>query len=460
MDETIQLNVQQENALRLICNEHASVFVTGSAGTGKSVLLRKVVATLPNVAVIAPTGIAAINVGGRTMHSFFGLGIAAKTVQQLVSISSSKRPLKSALQKIQTIVIDEISMVTPKLFVVADLICRACRGKHTLPFGGIQIVCFGDFAQLPPVITTADAEDNLQDNLLQQWLLTPPDAKFVFDTRSWTETIGSRGIMLTQSMRQTTTDPRFFEALESIRRGHLTPEANQLLSSRVIPLPWSDGIEPTHLVPLRAQAASINESRLAELPGDEFYLNAKIAVHGSGWRAKNARNDISASDTLERYSRFPFRLNLKVGAQVMLLVNKADCGLSNGSRGVVTSIIPSSTLPDVISLVIVQFESTTIAIDVDRDEVDLGRSSEASSSHRDTIVVDQIPLQLAWAATIHKAQGLTLDRASISLSDAFAPGQAYVALSRVRNLESLVLLETIPEHVVFCDDRVSSFYNF
>ncbi|KAH8859754.1 ATP-dependent DNA helicase PIF1 [Schistosoma japonicum] len=424
-----------------------NVFCTGGAGTGKSQLIRRVVGLLPPeyTAVTASTGTAANLINGLTIHAFSGLGSLLESNLRmdkdnfLAWINLLRTRLKfrpdivARWQKLRHLVIDEISMLSNRLFTRLELLATECRhsmnrNSEHQAFGGIQLVVFGDFFQLPPVVHLSESNN-----------------KFAFQSSSWVK-CHFRVIELTHSWRQFD-DPKLAHLLSVIREGQCPEWAVKILRSRLVSELDNDQDKSkamaTRLCTHRADADAWNQRKLDELPG-----SCKT------YRSQDKGVEKGNSITLDSACPAPSVLNLKIGAQVMLLRNlDTSRGLVNGARGVVEKINIDTGLPEVrfyssksngssnSILHVVQIEKWTIR----------GVNAEEIASRR------QLPLTLAWAISIHKSQGITLDDAELALSKVFECGQAYVALSRCRNLNGLRLLDWRPE-VIRADPNVIKFY--
>eukprot|EP00071_Canis_lupus_P034707 XP_022268264.1 ATP-dependent DNA helicase PIF1 isoform X2 [Canis lupus familiaris] len=388
-----QLSEEQAAVLRVVLKGQ-SVFFTGSAGT---------VAT-------ASTGVAACHIGGTTLHAFAGIGSGQAPLAQCVALA--QRPaVKQGWLNCQRLVIDEISMVEADLFDKLEAVARTVRQQNK-PFGGIQLIICGDFLQLPPVTKGSQ----------------PP--KFCFQAKSWKRCVPVT-LELTEVWRQA--DQTFISLLQAVRLGRCSDEVTRQLQATASHKVGRDGIVATRLCTHQDDVALTNEKRLQELPGE---------VHSF----KAMDSDPKQARTLDAQCPVSQILQLKLGAQVMLVKNLAvSRGLVNGARGVVVGFETEGRgLPQVRFLC-----GVTKVIHADRWTVQATGGQLLSRR--------QLPLQLAWAISIHKSQGMSLDCVEISLGRVFASGQAYVALSRARSLEGLRVLDFDPM-VVRCDPRVLSFY--
>lgn len=397
------LNERQQLVMEAV-RQGQSVFYTGCAGTGKSYLLRSLVDMLPKKTtwVTAMTGIAALNVGGRTLHSQAGIGLARKTAASLVRDMKPQKRL--AWRQCTTLIIDEVSMLSRELFEKLDEIARTIRGG-VRPFGGIQLVLTGDFFQLPPVSQETEG----------------PSTEFCFQSPLWATAVPVH-IELTHVFRQT--DLAFVALLQEVRRGVLSASTVGQITSLARPLPASNGVLATRLFPMNAQVDLINEQKLSEIQGQSYL-----------YEAEDYAKDTEYTVLLERNCLAPKNLCLKEGAQVMLLKNLGDNKHVNGSRGVVVGFNKESKMPRVRFLTgsVLEMEPAVWSYETRDGELLVTRT--------------QLPLRLAWAVTVHKSQGLTIDLLEVDLEGTFADGQAYVALSRARSMEGLRVLNFHPSQV-------------
>jgi len=400
-----------------------SVFVTGRAGTGKSTLLTHFrETTQKNVAVLAPTGVAAINVRGETIHAFFGFkpDITVDTVKKL---SPAKR---AAYQKIDTIIIDEVSMVRADLL---DAVARflALNGKTPdRPFGGTQMVLFGDLYQLPPVVSRTE-QIIFQEHYDSPYFFSA----HAFESLDWTS------VELTHVFRQT--DDRFLDILNRVRNETVLPEDLAALNARV-----QEKIDLDHLTDYvfltttNEQVRVINQERLDRLP--ERAQTFEAVVDGNFGK-----------------SAFPTEtsLSLKVGARVMLMNNDSAGRWVNGTMGQIKKIHSKDdllvvTLPDGREEEVTPHTWEMFHFEWNRDSGRLHPSIIGTFT--------QFPVRLAWAITIHKSQGLTFDRAVIDLArGTFSHGQLYVALSRLRTLDGLILTRPVKKAHILLDHRIQQF---
>jgi ATP-dependent DNA helicase PIF1 len=382
-----------------------SVFYTGCAGTGKSYLLKAIVSSLPpgTTWVTATTGVAALNIRGRTIHSRAGIGLGRKSAQALVRDMNSSH--RSAWRSCTTLIIDEISMLSRELFEKLDEIARTIRNS-TQPFGGIQLVLSGDFYQLAPVSKESEGAASRQ---------------FCFESPLWSRAVPVC-IELTHIYRQT--DEALVKLLKEVRNGQLSASSIETLKGLERPLPVREGVTATRLFSTNTQVDVINDNNLNQIEGEAVVYTAEDETVTSEGAAQ-----------LERQCIAPPRLTLKKGAQVMFLRNLGDNVHVNGSRGVVVGFHPVTKIPQV------RFLNGTL--------LDIEPHVWVYESHTGECIAarKQIPLRLAWAITVHKSQGLTIDHLEVDLQGTFATGQAYVALSRARSLSGLRVLHFHPRYI-------------
>lgn len=424
----MELNEGQQIALKLI-EDRNNVFLTGQAGVGKSELIKKIIEIYigrgKTVGVTALTGIAAVNIKGVTLHRWAGIGLGTGTPADLLKKVRRKPKAKSNWLNSSLLIIDEISMMSPDLFVKIEFIARGIR-KINAPFGGLQLLFCGDFCQLGPVSIDA----------------------FCFESPVW-KSCCFRVAHLTENMRQN--DPSFQRILGQIRMGHVSQEARELLNARVGAKVGTDEIKPTVLYPNRASADELNNKRLKAIPSENNPVHEFSSGDFITGNTKALDPDVEKDyyGLLDKSCQAKKTLRLKVGAQVMLIHNlDIECGLVNGSRGVVKSfhhISETETRPIVKFLNGMEILISHVTWDVDiADDIVVSRS--------------QLPLILAFGATIHKCQGMTLDCVEVSLGDSiFTAGQFYTALSRVRSLGGLSIIDLNFDKVL-CDPKARAFY--
>jgi ATP-dependent DNA helicase PIF1 len=389
-----------------------NTFLTGPAGSGKSHNVRDYLKRQPDTQVVASTGVAALNVGGMTVHRWSGMLLGPAKGQDFerffAQLTRDPKPsVRAAFNRVRRckrLVIDEISMLSGSAFDYLDFHCRKIR-ENRRPFGGIQVIGTGDFLQLPPVRT----------NPTQSY-------DWAFDSSAWSAA-GFKTVELRRIMRQD--EPDFVAALAKFRRGEIDSLTEQLLRPRITTFPARD---ITRLFTHNSMVDRWNDFCLGELPGPESVREAET------WGPQHQ------IDFLEKNLLTPKVLRLKQGAKVMFTVNRPDDGFVNGQTGEVVSIG--------ITSVVVCTEGRELEVSPYRWRYD--------SNDPGTAWFEQLPLRLANALTIHKAQGLTLDSAFIDIRAAREPGQAYVALSRVRTLAGLHLKDW--PRGVFVSQRALDFH--
>ena len=401
------------SAVDFVRNDEGHLFVTGRAGTGKSTLLRSLRDHIVDEAVVlAPTGLAAVNVGGQTIHSFFGFP------PRLIRSDDIKRSRNGrVMRKLKLIIIDEVSMVRADLMWAIDQSLRVNRGRPREAFGGVRLLLFGDLHQLPPVVQ-GDVAEHLESEF---------GGPFFFQVPSLDEGAGVSLLELEQVYRQS--EEAFLYVLNRIRDGDATEEDLEVLNERTHPIrTLGEGDPYVILTPTNAAAQRINMAYLDALSTTERRYEAGI----TGEYADSA-HPTDAS------------LLLKEGAKVILLRNDADRRWVNGS------IARVARLDD--KRVWIELEGKTHEIEPVSWEARRYAFDQASEKIVENITgtFRQFPLRLAWALTIHKSQGLTLDKVYIDLGrGTFAHGQAYVALSRCRTLEGLALARPLrPSDILF-----------
>ena len=385
--------MKQELALEIMLDGR-SVLLTGSAGAGKTYILNQFIklarADGKHVSVTATTGLAATHLGGTTIHSWSGIGISDDLEPNFSeNISKTRREI---IEKTDVLIIDEISMLHDFRLDMVDQVCRVIR-KRDEPFGGIQVIMSGDFFQLPPI--------NCGDSRA---------GGFVVNSNVWAE-LDPVICYLEEQHRQE--DGELLNILNAMRAGELRRAHAEVLLSRVGVEPESDELM-TELHTVNVDVDRINDEKLDLIEGDEIIYTQTTT---------GSKNYI---ESLQRSVLAPATLRLKMGALVMAVKNSADHKYVNGSLGTVVDFEPLSDYP------VVEFKNgKTVSMEPDTWELRDGDKKRAS--------ISQIPLRLAWAITVHKSQGMTLDAARIDLRKAFVEGMGYVALSRVKSLDNLFL---------------------
>lgn len=430
----IETNPESELAKSFILETNKSVFLTGKAGTGKTTLLKEILEkTDKNYIVAAPTGVAAINAGGMTLHSLFLLPLKSflpirygnKEMNlfcdyaQLVKHQKFNRQKLDLLLELELLIIDEISMVRADIFDALDSTLRRVR-KNQLPFGGVQLLVIGDLYQLAPVVRR-----DVQFGLSQYY-----KSPYFFDSLTWPK-MDAVTVELDKVYRQA--DETFVSMLNTIRDGHKDEAVIEKLNSNYNPNPsYSNTITlTTH----NRKADKINTTELEKLDTEGKTLNAKV----TGKFPENAYPT-------------PEEIFLKVGAQVMFIRNHAEELYFNGKIGVITKFTENTLTvkgDDGISIIVEPIEWKNSKYTVEDESGKIVKQDIGSFL--------QYPLRLAWAVTVHKSQGLTFDKVILDLESTFASGQLYVALSRCRSLPGLTLSSKINISSVKVDTRVKNF---
>lgn len=415
-----------------------SFFLTGKAGTGKTTLLKKILgATTKNTIVVAPTGVAAINAGGVTIHSMFGLPLTSFIPNNDfvdLNIANNRSSLKKHLryrkekrkliQELDLLIIDEISMVRADLLDAIDFVLQEIRHNREA-FGGLQVIFIGDLYQLPPVVKEHSW------NILREYY----DSPFFFDSYAW-KNANAFTIELEHIYRQQ--DEHFIGILNQVRHGEIEDEDLAMLNENYSPSTPAYNQDYITLCTHNYQADQINKAELDKLPSAALKFSAKI----EGTFNENA---------------YPAEqeISLKVGAQIMFIRNDAEDQMYyNGKLATVEQIdsayIKVSFLEngELYTLKEETWENINYTLDKETNEV----KQEKMGSYT------QYPIRLAWAITIHKSQGLTFKKAIIDLGKSFVAGQAYVALSRCTDLEGLILKSKITPKNIFIDERIINFH--
>ena len=428
-------------AVRFINSTCAHIFLTGKAGTGKTTFLKNLGArTHKSFVVVAPTGIAALNAGGVTIHSQFLLPLGSFIPGRNLPFGAGengnfyttdtltrRQPLNSArkqvLRSIELLVIDEVSMLRADLLDAIDARLRAARGNYREPFGGVQLLLIGDLYQLPPVVKGNEAE------ILKEYYPSP----WFYESRALREA-GFVYIELDKIYRQQDAD--FIRLLNNLRNNALTQEDIDLLNAHVRD-PNDDLSDVITLTTHNFKADSMNREALKRLESKSHIFEA--TVNG---------------EFPEHIYPVQYKLELKEGAQIMFVRNDSEGqAYYNGKLATVKRISGDSVE------VVMADSGETFELKKERWENKRDAIDQDSQDLQEEVIgsFEQYPVRLAWAITVHKSQGLTFDRAVIDVRQAFADGQVYVALSRLRSLDGLILLEPVPPSVISTDRSVVSF---
>ena len=430
--------------IKFINQTNRSVFLTGKAGTGKTTLLREIInSTHKNTVVVAPTGIAALNAGGVTIHSMFQLPFGGfipdvkaeafrdnlkfetpNTLRRNFKMSGQK---KAVISNMELLIIDEVSMLRSDLLDAIDCVMQSVR-KKKLPFGGVQVLFIGDLLQLPPVVRD------------DEWRILRPyyQGKFFFHSKV-VEQNPPLYIELSKIFRQT--DTAFIAVLNNLRNNTISQADVQTLNAYVKPnfdLKANKGY--ITLTTHNAKADDMNAKALADLEGKLMNFRAEVVA-----------------DFPDKIFPIEANLQLKVGAQIMFIKNDAspEKNYFNGKMGLIKSLSENEIL--------VHFVEENKTIEVEKNEwQNIRYTVNADTKEIEEEILGSFvhyPIKLAWAITVHKSQGLTFDKAALDVSQVFMPGQAYVALSRLRSLEGLVLLSPIQMNGISNDQDVMAYAN-
>jgi hypothetical protein len=418
-------NVEQQKAFDLVAKTNTCLFITGKAGTGKTTFIKRIQEEInKNFLVLAPTGIAAIAVGGQTMHSFFGFPMQTIGPHTEISLSNEKYQI---LKETDTIIVDEASMVRSDMVDGMDR-CLRMVFKTNMPFGGKQIIFVGDLFQLPPVVKEGSADAEMLHDLYGAGLPFFYKA-FVLKRMNLPK------IEFQKVYRQS--DEDFLNILNKMRNGEVTNEDLAVLNEHVKKEADSDDYSVT-LTSFNYMAEKINDEKLNAIEEEEFCYQAEI------------HDDFKKND-----APVPEFLKLKVGAQVIFCRNYPQAGYMNGTIGRVSKLDEEH--------IFVTLENG-VEINVSKVNWENLQSKYNSQTHKmESEVVGsftQFPLKLAWAITIHKSQGMTFEKMHFDLSrGTFQAGQAYVAISRLRSLNGLTLSNPIRPHHVTQNQEVRVFAN-
>lgn len=420
---------------------NASIFLTGKAGTGKTTFLKYCKeSSKKNTAVVAPTGVAAMNAGGTTIHSFFQLsftpyipghrGLDGNTQgndkNSLIGRLRLNNERKEVIKNLELLIIDEISMVRCDVLDAIDVVLRHVRSQYSRPFGGVQVLMIGDMYQLPPVVKDEEWQ------ILSPWYKSP----YFFNSQV-VESLPPVYVELDKIYRQS--DASFVAVLNKVRNNEMDEDSFDLLHSRYLPLfsaPKEDNY--IRLTTHNNKADAINFKELNDLKGEIQNFNAMIE-----------------GEFNEKALPADLQLKLKIGAQVMFIKNDTEKvrRYFNGKIGIVKKIEAER--------IEVLCAGNNIAFEVRKEKWKNIRYvvNEAKDQLEESEIgsFTQFPLRLAWAITIHKSQGLTFEKAIIDAGEAFAPGQVYVALSRCTSLEGMVLHSRIHNNSMHSDYRITSF---
>ena len=429
--DDINLGDEQKRVFRMMNSTNDNLFITGKAGTGKSVLLQYFVRhTSKQVAVVAPTGVAALNVGGQTIHSFFSMGLDIQDPDDFSQVSSMGYKRREILNGIQTLVIDEISMVSADIMDMIDAKLKYARDNDE-PFGGCQIIAFGDLYQLPPVVPSGQATRYMEDRYTTTYFFGADEIR----------ENPFKIIELQHVFRQK--DQTFIDILNKIRLGKTSKSLLDDINSCCVVPPEDE--QYITLTGDNATANTINREKL-------LALNAKEYVY----------DGIVVGDIKQSSMPTDLHLHLKVGAHVMMIKNDRTDNSSNdkrqkarwvnGTLGVISQLTDNG--------VKVEINGVSHWVDKEKwEKYQYSYNSETKSLEKDVVATfTQYPIKLAYAITIHKSQGQTYDAVKVDLSKgAFAAGQTYVALSRCRSMESLYLTKALKREDIKVSQEVINY---
>ena len=416
-----QLSTEQQAVIKSL-EDGKNILVTGGAGTGKSFILNFIKKKYSGIGleVTASTGIASVNIGGSTIYSWAGIGLGNLPAKQIIENLFSARGSKARyrIKKTKILAIDEISMISANLLGLLDVVFKAVRNSN-LPMGGMQVLFFGDFLQLPPVNKGGE------------------EVSFCFSSSVWKE-LNLSNIILKQIFRQQ--DMKFIKILNNLRVGKIDDEDKEVLKSRIKgDEKNNDAIKPTILTTHNHKAESINNEEMGKIKLPKQLYQA--IYEGVVDKIEHLKKNCLAQDNLL----------LKINAQVMMIKNTYQKdGIINGSLGVVRDFSVKKNYP------IVEFVNGSL-LTISPEEWLIERFDELKQEMIIEAKMTQIPLVASWAITIHKSQGLTLDKIYCDLSDIFTAGQAYVALSRARNIEN-VFIKGINFNKIYANKNVIDFY--
>ena len=425
MADKIELTPEFKEVAEYIRSGEGHLFVTGNAGTGKSTLLQLIRDQMePEPVVLAPTGVAAINVAGQTIHRFFGFNI--ETTLETIRTRRVRPRYPQVMKELTTIIIDEVSMVRADVLDWVDNFLRMHGPVRNVPFGGVRMVFFGDLFQLPPVVTSNEKEI----------FSTVYESPYFFSAPGIINA-ELKIIELTKIFRQT--DRTFIDLLNKFRNNAVQDSDLKLINTKLDP-----EFEP---------------------PPDEFYIslsstNARAdAINDARLNSLRARKVHSEAETRGEFTKdyypAPKSLSFKPGAQIMMLNNDADDRWVNGSIGKIQSVSKNEDGEHIVKARL----NDGYSVEIEAHEWKLGRYMLVDGKIDYEIIgrFVQLPFRLAWAVTVHKSQGKTFDRVIIDIPIAFSPGQVYVALSRCTTLDGIVLARPIKKQFARIDWKVHEF---
>lgn len=397
---------EDQNKAFYYISQNKNLFITGPGGTGKSYLIKHIYNNLSNVVITAMTGTASLLLpNGNTLHNYLGIQTGEYDLDKLITIINKKNKVNNYIN-IKTLIIDEVSMLTAELFDKINALFQYFRGNNK-PFGGIQILLFGDLYQLPPV---------------------EKHKGYIFEADTWNNSINDVIILKTNKRQEN--DNIFQELLNNIRIGKITQYQIDILNSKIIKN-ISDidiDIKPTILYSKNIDVDNINNTELINLNNPIYKFKIKTEINNINYSSNDVAN---ISKIIDNKFNIPENIELAINSQVMLSYNiSSNQGLVNGSRGIIIDFKFGYPVVKFMNGIIISISPIEYCV------------NEYKGISR-----KQLPLKLAWATTIHKSQGLTIDACIINLLDTFECGQTYVALSRVKSLDGLYLLGFDPNKI-------------
>ncbi|MFN8945451.1 MAG: DEAD/DEAH box helicase [Pseudobdellovibrionaceae bacterium] len=431
-----ELSSEQTDALNNL-KSGENIFLTGGAGSGKSFVIQAFLKTTDpkSFPILASTGAAAVLLGGRTFHSFFGLGIMDGGADATFERCLRDSKLLQRIKKVEGFVIDEISMIPGSVLMVAEALAQRARDSE-LPWGGLQVIAVGDFAQLPPVTRVTPSSS---------YELAPVGRDWAFKNHVWKQTHFQNIVLKTNQRVQ---DQEYIEILQQVRFGQVNQDVTDFLNGAIREHDEDDS--GTRLFPRRDQSEQYNFKKLKDIHEDEFvsdtiYIGQERAI-----------------ESLKRSCPVNDQLKLKLGCHVLFLQNDTQKRWVNGTQGIVTSI-------DVHQIKVKKMDMQKASRRKKNDndetpmhsrEVTVDKTSFALQDAEGKIIAQaiQFPLALGYATTIHKSQGATLDELWCDLGSLWEPGQAYVAMSRLRSRQGLKILRLNTRSIIV-DRQVVEFYN-
>ncbi len=422
-------NNEDLNKITELINQGENLFITGYAGTGKSYILNKLKKKF-QIDVTSTTGLAAVNVQGQTIHSWAGVGICNKPVKDVFEKILQRTKLKKQITECKILAIDEISMLDARTFDYIDEVLRNLRYGDK-PFGGIQVLLFGDFFQLPPV---------------------EKESGFCFNSKAW-QTLNLKTVFLEKIYRQS--DEKFIKSLNNLRLNRLTQDDIRIFYDREVNYNTYES-DILHIFSTNKEADNYNTFKFNSVQKPLFIFNSVDKIHRkrsvieidkNNLDEKLTKFDLLTLETFDKSCKAPSALELKQGCRVMLLKNlNFNKGLINGACGTVLELKKSEDE----EVILVQFDNGV-------EEVISKHTFEAYRDGEVVVSREQYPLRLAYGITIHKSQGMTLDKLIVDCNRIFECGQVYVALSRIKSIDGLYLKSFNPKKV-WANEEVLNFY--